>query len=148
MYSTDSPFAEGIGCGYCHADYHDSWASSKHAQAAKDPFVLDLYTGTGAQGSVPAQGPGWLLDNPGEAGPCANCHAPTAALAAPNGTRLDEVSGVHRNGVFCESCHKVADVGNPEATPVTGAFRYWRPENGVLMAFGPLDDAGDEHFLC
>lgn len=146
-HSDDSPFAEGIGCGFCHADYHDSWATSKHAQAAKDPFVLDLYTGTGGKGSVPAQGPGWLLDNPSAAGPCANCHAPTAALAAPNDTRLDQVSGVHLNGVFCESCHKVADVGNPEATPVTGAFRYWRPENGVLMAFGPLDDAGDEHHM-
>ncbi|MCC7075188.1 MAG: hypothetical protein IT383_27995 [Deltaproteobacteria bacterium] len=146
-HSDDSPFAEGIGCGFCHADYHDAWADSKHAQAAKDPYVLDLYTGTGGRGTVTSQGPGWLVDNPTEAGPCANCHAPTAALAAPNATRLDQVSGAHLNGVFCESCHKVRDVGNVEATPVTGAFQYWRPQNGVLMAFGPLDDAGDEHHM-
>lgn len=146
-HSNDSPFAEGIGCGFCHADYHDAWADSKHAQAAKDPYVLDLYKGTGGHGSVASQGPGWLVDNPTEAGPCANCHAPTAALAAPNEAWLDQVSGVHLNGVFCESCHKVRDVGDIENTPVTGAFRYWRPPNGVLMAFGPLDDAGDEHHM-
>ena len=139
-----SPFAEGLGCGACHNDYYEAWKDSRHAEATTSPYVLDLYTGSGGEGTVETQGPGYLVDFPDQAGPCANCHAATAALDAPNETRLDQVEGVHTNGVYCETCHKVRDLGVPHETPATGAFQYWRPQNGVLMAFGPLDDASDE----
>ena len=67
-----------LGCDLCHGKQVEQWENSWHAQATRNPLVLDLYDGSGASGGAP--GPSYRSDLPEQAGPCANCHAAVAAI--------------------------------------------------------------------
>lgn len=72
---------------------------------------------------------------PAAFGPCADCHAPAAAIAAPGATDLNAVSGLaFDKGVFCDFCHKVKRVTVNERPGVNGAIELLRP--------GPPGDFG------
>ena len=76
--ASDEPDYEPVGvseCGGCHGERYMQWATSHHAYSAQNPWVLDLFSGTG----TPGGGAGYVFKNthdPGETGFCATCHAP------------------------------------------------------------------------
>ncbi len=126
----------GQGCSSCHEKQYEAWQGSKMAGSARNPRVLGLYTGTDRWGR-PA-GEGYRLDHPDRPGPCANCHAPAAAIDGE--VRLDEVEGIAREGVFCDICHKVREVEVGAGPGVGGALQIQRPTAAGLFAFGPFED--------
>ena len=127
------------GCNMCHGQQADDWQKSEMAKSAQNPRVFSLYLGTDEAGNH--IGGGYRDDNPDKAGPCANCHAPAAAVNAPNNTRLDLVEGVAKEGVFCDVCHKIRDVTIGGGLGVGGAVHIQRqPSWLALFAFGPFDD--------
>ena len=129
-----------FGCNLCHGKQYEAWQDSLMAESATSERVLSYYLGTNLDGD-PA-GPGYRLDHPDKAGPCANCHAPAAAILAPSQTVLSEVDGVAREGVFCDVCHKVSDIDVVDAPGVDGSLVHYRPSAWVgLFAFGPYEDA-------
>jgi len=72
-----SPYDPGTSftCGTCHADQHAEWLSSNHANAGRNEWVLDLFSGTG----TPGGSAGYVFRDTHEAddsGFCATCHAP------------------------------------------------------------------------
>ncbi|MCI0684540.1 MAG: cytochrome c family protein [Gemmataceae bacterium] len=131
-------------CGNCHTQIHDAWTRSAHAGAAKNPKFLHLFAGTdGHDGSGPPAAT-WNLqaEHPLGSGVCAACHAPT--LTSPE---LDydvrQARGVHRHGVHCDYCHKIADAPVDKLGTRFGrdGYRLARPRGGEQLFFGPLDDA-------
>ena len=129
------------GCNYCHGAYERDTRDSLMSEAARDPYVLGLYAGTDLDGEAAAVG--YRLDRPAEAGPCADCHAPAAAVDAPGGTVLTDVDGVAADGVFCDVCHKVAAVDTDAGPGVNGSVTLWRPSPLVgRFCFGPFEDGG------
>jgi hypothetical protein len=88
-----------------------------------------------------------LQEHPAGAGVCASCHAPGAAPT--DALDLREVKGVASQGVHCDLCHKIADVGDGKGGLNFGRFnlRLLRPREGQLF-FGPLDDVdrGEDAF--
>ena len=128
-----------VGCNGCHNDHYEIWAESKMAGSARNPRVHSLYLGTDLDGA-PA-GPGYRVDYPDQAGPCANCHAAAASANAPDETVLTEVSGIPAEGVFCDVCHKVRDVTVDAGPGVAGSLQFQRPSVLLgLFAFGPFED--------
>ena len=128
-----------FGCNACHGQQADDWQKSKMAHSAKNPRVFSLYKGTDISGNP--VGGGYRDDNPDKAGPCANCHAPAAAINAPGETRLDLVEGVAKEGVFCDFCHKIRDVKIGAGLGVGGAVQVQRQPAWLnLFAFGPFDN--------
>jgi hypothetical protein len=130
------------GCGFCHGAIADQWLESRHSIAAVDPWVFDLYNGTDADGNEAA--PGYKLEHD-DAGECGACHAATASWSAGEVVDLNEIPAEHRDGVFCETCHKILDV-EPGAGPgVDGSITLWRPGSDFSdgqggywqFAFGP-----------
>lgn len=133
--------AEDLGCGTCHTTIVDQWSTGRHAIAATDPLVLQLYDGTNAAGD-PDVAPGYRLEHD-DAGECGACHAATASWSEGQSVDLNEIPVEHSYGVYCESCHKVRSV-TPGAGPGTlGSLEYWRPSYGdglggyAPFAFGP-----------
>ena len=107
---------------------------------------FSLYNGTDLTGTRPVA-PGYKQDFPGTVGNCATCHAPGAAYDAPFTTDLNALTGVDREGVFCEFCHKVGAVYLDPATdrpypntPGTLSMRIYRPFGSDQIFFGSLDD--------
>jgi hypothetical protein len=97
----------------------------------------------------PYYGPGYKLDFPASGGNCATCHVPAAAARPGQAYAVDvnQVSGIEAEGVFCEFCHKIGDVtldpgtGRPFPNmPGTLSMRLYRPEEGLQLFFGTLDD--------
>ena len=99
--------------------------------------------------NAPYYGPGFKLDFPQSAGNCAACHLPAAAVGAPYDTDPNTVTGVGRESVACDFCHKVWSV---KLDPVTGkpypntpgvlSFEFRRPPAGQQFFAGPYDDVG------
>ncbi|MEE8410479.1 MAG: multiheme c-type cytochrome [Myxococcota bacterium] len=146
---TDNPsyiWWQAEDCGACHVEIHSQWAGSRHAGAATNAKVLQLYLGTDAQGNVDVA-PGYKLEHD-DAGPCGGCHAATASWTAGASVDLNDVRGVHRSGVFCETCHKIRAV-EPNGEPgIDGSITMWRPSGDLAggagasfpFAFGPYAD--------
>lgn len=134
-----------IGCGHCMVAFPD-WVNNAHAQAGANPRFFSLYNGTDITGTT-AVSPGYKFDFPGTAGNCATCHAPGAAANTPFTADMNELSGVEREGVFCDFCHKI---GYAYLNPATGlpypnapgvvSNRLYRPPADTHMFFGPFDD--------
>jgi len=75
---------------------------------------------------------------------CAGCHTPGAALRDPHELDLD-VAEVEpdASSVTCAGCHRIADVGDPNAAGVLlGATAIRGVLDGMPLGLGPLDDAG------
>ncbi len=135
-----------LGCGHCMAPSFPEWSDSAHSGAATNPRFLSLYNGADLSGEDTVA-PGYKLDFPGTAGNCAACHAPGAAANAPLDTDMNTLTGVNREGVFCEFCHKIGDVYLDPATgrpfpdaPGVLSLRLHRVYPGDQLFFGTLDD--------
>lgn len=152
----------------------DEWLRDAHSGAATNPRFLSLYNGSTVSGAVgqptsytfdpvvslnvpvaPSQGmdaagPGYLLDYPGQAGTCATCHVPVAALAEPYSADPNHATGVAAEGITCDFCHKVQDVRlRPDGLPDPGlpgvlSIDFLRPHEGEQIFIGPFDDTPGE----
>ncbi len=161
-----------LGCANCHGGIIvEQWVGSAHARGTSNSRFMTMYNGTDVDGNespltrysshrdygrfplrpdpdVPYFGPGFKLDFPDQAGTCAVCHAPTAALASTNGrVDVNGVTGVDALGVHCDFCHKVVDVRlNPltglpyENMPGVTSMELHRPSGDTQLFFGPYDD--------
>lgn len=133
-------------CGNCHGEIYREWSSSGHASAAHNRRLLNLYDGTDWQGRSSAT---WnlLAEHPLGAGVCAKCHAPTLGdpFQAYDVLAYDllQTSGVARQGVHCDYCHKVADAPTDKLGTRFGVdgLPLLRPADQRQLFFGPLDDA-------
>ena len=138
-------------CGNCHEEIFDQWHAGGHAHSATNPHFLDLYAGTASDGSS-KQGWGLLTEYPEAAGVCNACHAPAATLDELALADIRSVTGVARQGVHCDYCHKIQDVNLSAVGLTHGRFaaELLRPDpaSGQLF-FGPLDDVdrGEDSFL-
>lgn len=160
-----------LGCRDCHSQtINNQWAGSGHALGARNPRFLTMYNGTDVAGNQspptrsghnrdygsfplrpdlarPYYGPGYKLDFPNNAGNCAACHLPTAAIEEPYGTDPNRVTGVDAKGAHCDFCHKIAAVKlNPatnqpyENMPGILSIELRRPRPEPQLFFGPYDD--------
>ena len=137
--------AAPIGCGHCMVAY-PQWVTNAHGTSGTNQRFFSLYNGTDLTGTQHLGG-GYVDDFPGTAGNCATCHAPGAAANEPFTTDMNALAGVEQEGVFCDFCHKVADV---YLDPVTGlpygnmpgvqSIRLNRPPSDTHMFYGPFDD--------
>lgn len=140
------------GCGRCHQQT-DQWITSRHAGAATNPWVLDLFSGSGTDTAEGASGYVFTTTHdPGDTGFCAVCHAPTESPANVESLMLDEVVTLSGNeGVNCTACHQLHDVNhNSDALHLLGnaEFRFPEEENDGSGFFdkthqyvwGPLSD--------
>lgn len=160
-----------LSCSHCMPAYIE-WQRDAHSRSAINPRFLSMYNGTDFDGhqspptrfvddpkngpiperpevGEPYFGPGFKLDYPTEAGPCAACHVPVAAVCRREDSRVDpnQARGVERDGVACEFCHKIGEV---ELDPLTHlphpdrpgvlSVRLFRPAEGQQLFFGPFDD--------
>lgn len=158
-------------CSHCMPSF-DEWQADAHSRSAVNPRFLTMYNGTDVYGSQspptsygynrdygrfplrpdltkPYFGPGYKLDFPGTAGNCSACHVPGAAAAPGKAYAADpnQASGVDKEGVFCEFCHKIGDV---TLNPSTGlpnsnmagvlSMRLYRPAANQQLFFGNFDD--------
>jgi hypothetical protein len=133
-------------CATCHSSIYPQWAGSNHAGAARNEWVLDLFSGTG----TPGGGAGYVFRNthdPGETGFCATCHAPMADVFNPGQTMLNEVSDpAALEGVSCVACHQMDSVNenNLDALHFLGKSTYRFPADPGFSTgdyvWGPLDD--------
>ncbi len=153
----------------------DEWLQDAHASAAVNPRFLSLYTGTTLTGetgepttyrfdsasavNIPvapslgqdSTGAGFRLDFPNQAGPCATCHVPLLALESPYNADPTQATGVAREGITCDFCHKLWDVrvaaSNLPAPHLPGvlSIAMLRPPDGEQIFIGPFDDTpGDD----
>ncbi|MBI2957562.1 MAG: hypothetical protein HYY32_01845 [Chloroflexi bacterium] len=169
-----------LGCADCHGNtIYSQWASSAHAQGTDNIRFMTMYNGTDVSGrkspptrygtsrdygrfplkpetGAPYYGPGFKLDFPDQAGNCAQCHAPTAALGQPNGVDMNSVKGIDAKGSQCDFCHKISEVILDPATqapaenmPGVLSLRLNRPAGEAQVFFGPYDDVdvGPDTFL-
>jgi len=137
-HSAPSPFGGGLP--------FDEWSQDAHATSATNPRFLSMYNGSGP-GGRPHIGPGYKLDFPESAGNCATCHAPNAAVDSPLGTDPNRVTGVGKEGVGCDLCHKIWEVRLNPATglpfpnaPGVLSLEFRRPPRGDQLFLGPRDD--------
>jgi hypothetical protein len=97
-------------CGTCHADQFAQWQQSVHANAARNVWVRDLFSGDG----TPGGGAGYVFTqthDPGETGFCATCHAPMQDVFTPGQVMFNAITGpAGLDGVSCLGCHQIADV--------------------------------------
>ncbi|MBI2874252.1 MAG: carboxypeptidase regulatory-like domain-containing protein [Firmicutes bacterium] len=160
-----------VGCADCHGrTINEQWEGGAHAQGTGNIRFKTMYDGTDVEGNQspptrqgfhrdygrfplppdpnkPYYGPGFKLDFPDQAGHCATCHAPTAALDDPYNTDINGVQGIDAQGIQCDYCHKVEDVRvNPatqlpyEDMPGILSTEMRRPEGEPQLFFGPFDD--------
>lgn len=137
---------EPIGCGHCMVAF-PQWVTNAHGTSGTNPRFLSLYNGTDLTGTEHLGG-GYKDNFPGTAGNCATCHAPGAATDDQAFTTdMNELSGVEREGVFCDFCHKIADVYLNPATglpydnaPGVTSIQLNRPPSDTHMFYGPFDD--------
>ena len=149
----------------------DEWRRDAHGTSAANRRFLSMYNGTDLGGekqspptryfihkdygpvplppdpSLPYYGPGFKLDFPNAAGNCASCHLPAASVNAPLETDPNQATGVGREGVACDFCHKIWGVqtdpysGMPYPnTPGILSLRLRRPPEGGQLFLGPYDD--------
>lgn len=134
-----------IGCGHCMVAF-PQWVDNAHGQSGVNPRFFSLYNGNAVSGTLHTGG-GYKDDFPGTAGNCATCHAPGAAANEPFTTDMNELTGVETEGVFCDFCHKIADVYLDPATdlpypnaPGVASIQLNRPPSDTHMFYGPFDD--------
>jgi hypothetical protein len=133
-------------CGSCHPAIYPLWSGSNHAGAARNEWVLDLFSGSG----TPGGGAGYVYRNthdPGETGFCATCHAPMADVFNPGHTMLNEVTDpAALEGVSCVTCHQMdsVDENNLDALHFLGKSTYRFPNDPsfstAFYVWAPLDD--------
>jgi YVTN family beta-propeller protein len=135
-----------LGCGHCMSPSFQEWQHTAHAKSGTNVRFFSLYNGTDITGTGVIS-PGYKLDFPGTVGNCATCHAPGTAYDAPFTTDMNALTGVNREGVFCEFCHKVGAVYLNPATnrpynnaPGVISMRLYRPYGSDQIFFGSLDD--------
>lgn len=109
-------FTPARTCGGCHTTHHDQWRTSMHSYATKDPVWRALVRARqaefdGAQDQY-----------------CVQCHTPigTRGGEIEDGFSFDDLSLVARDGVSCETCHKMSAVARPYNAGL------------VLDEFGPM----------
>ncbi len=163
-----------MGCTACNPSLStlpfDEWQRDAHSQSAINPRFLSMYNGSNLAGrkspltrygfrrdygefplrpdpAQPYYGPGFKLDFPDSAGNCAACHLPAAAVNAAYQTDPNTATGVGREGVACDLCHKIWNVrldpstGAPYANmPGVLSFGFYRPVEGKQIFIGPYDD--------
>lgn len=160
-----------VGCNLAQSTLpFDEWQRDAHGQSATNPRFLSMYNGTDLKGNaspltryvfrrdygdsplrpdpaLPYYGPGFRLDFPKSAGNCAACHLPAAAVNAPYQTDPNTATGVGREGVACDLCHKIWDVRLDASTglpypnsPGVLSFDFYRPGEGKQIFIGPYDD--------
>jgi nitrate/TMAO reductase-like tetraheme cytochrome c subunit len=143
----DSPPGPGRhSCGNCHEEIYREWSASAHARSATGKHFLNLYDGNDWNGR-PDVGWSLLRQNPDGAAVCNSCHVPTMPLDFGTYADVRNAKGVAAQGVHCDYCHKIKDVGEGQFGLAHGRFnlRLLRPAEGQLF-FGPLDDVdrGDD----
>ena len=138
-------------CGGCHSNQRAQWAASRHAGAAINPWVLDLFSGTG----TPGGGAGYVYKTShgvGESGFCATCHAPMRDVFNPGTVQLDSVNtAAGLDGVNCVACHQIADVDANKINGLHSAgaafgktdYRFANDANASFQVFGALPDVGN-----
>jgi hypothetical protein len=132
-------------CGGCHDEHFAQWQTSQHAGAAVDPWVLDLFSGTG----TPGGSAGYVFKNthaPGASGFCATCHAALEDVSNPGHVLLDAASApAALDGVGCLTCHAIDSVNtNASALHHLGNATYRFPDepgaSSWRFVWGPLPD--------
>lgn len=134
-------------CGACHTDQFQQWQQSVHANAARNVWVRDLFSGDG----TPGGSAGYVFTqthDPGETGFCATCHAPMQDVRTPGQLPFNQISGaIGLDGVSCLGCHQIADV---DAKQLNGLhhvggksdYRFPAPSEHPteFYVWGPLTD--------
>ncbi len=131
-------------CRSCHGTYYNHWRQSRHAGSAVNPWVLDLFSGTG----TPGGGAGYVfrdLHDPDDTGFCATCHAPLEDVFDPGAVMLDELTTpIGLDGVTCLACHQLAHVNDDvDALHHLGNGEYRFPLSSVdtwFYVWGNLPD--------
>lgn len=131
-------------CLACHFNYWQQWSTSRHAGAAQNAWVRDLFSGDG----TPGGSAGYVFRETHDAddsGFCATCHAPLEDVFTPGELMLDEVSTpAGQDGVNCLACHQMAHVNaDVSALHHLGNTQYRFPQGTTqtaLHVFGPLAD--------
>lgn len=129
-------------CSNCHADTTiPQWRRDAHSHSDVNPLLLTMYNGTDVKGT-PRVFPGYKIDFPNSAGNCANCHAPTRAVANPWGTDLGKAASGSNDGISCDFCHKIKDVELHVGGGYPGilSIKFNRPPPGEQVFYGPHDD--------
>lgn len=136
-------------CGNCHPMIVSQWISNAHGGAVSNPRFYSLYNGTNLTGSTSVE-PGYVLDFPGTAGHCANCHAPGTGIDGYMSTDMNRVRGIITSGIHCDYCHKVGGIYMDQSSqsvylnaPGAQSQRMLRPPPGDDIFFGPYDDIHD-----
>ena len=141
----------GQSCGGCHTRQRADWQSARHSQSAVNPWVLDLFSGTGTPGGAA----GYVYKNThdvGSSGFCATCHAPMQDVFTPGMLQLDNVStAAGSDGVNCVACHQIANVdqariNNLHAAGTFGKTDYYfaNDANAAFQVFGALKDVNTD----
>lgn len=134
-------------CRECHPAQVEEWNASALANAGVNPWVFDVYDGTGTSGGM--GGFVYTRDSVHAAGnpsaECGACHQPEIWLTQPYSAMQDTLTGgtgaLH--GVSCDICHKIALVDTtrlhyPGVHP--DAVTMARPPPGTQVQFGVLGD--------
>jgi hypothetical protein len=127
---TPDPGAGIWSCGNCHRTAYEEWKGSRHAVAATNAVTRAVYE----RDYLEALASGGAA---GDAGLCAACHAPEAALDG-RVARLGEVTGVAALGNHCDLCHKVHHVERIDAPGVRGSLALGRPSPDDPRVPGPI----------
>lgn len=134
----------GRACEACHfgptLPVVREWEASAHGRSATNPFFLSFFNGGGSVPLLPKLG--YRIDFPSAAGNCSNCHVPALALRRPYDADPNLATGVEREGVLCDLCHKIktadADLDGGKAGVLSMTFA--RPPKGEQIFIGTLDD--------
>ncbi len=144
--ASDPNPAEPEQCGNCHEAIFREWSEGGHAFSAVNRRFMNLYEGTDWHGNEEI---GWslLAECPEGSGVCYSCHVPSLEPDPRVISDLRRVGGVHRQGVHCDFCHKIADVRTDQVGLDHGRFamRLLRPPPGEQLFLGPLDDEDRSH---
>ncbi|NQT16192.1 MAG: hypothetical protein HQ582_25770 [Planctomycetes bacterium] len=128
-------------CGNCHEQIFREWSASAHARSATNRRFMNLYQGTDWHGN---KNVGWNLleEYPEASGVCYSCHVPSLPPDPTVIRDLRNVTGVDRQGIHCDFCHKIVDVSIDNVGYDHGRFamRHVRPTPGRQLFFGSLDD--------
>ncbi len=131
-------------CRTCHGTYFNHWQASRHAGSAVNPWVLDLFSGSG----TPGGSAGYVFrdsHDPDDTGFCATCHAPLEDIFNPGQVMLDEVTTpAGLDGVTCLACHQLAHVNDDiDALHHLGNSQYRFPlgtTDTSMYVWGTLPD--------
>ncbi|EKD52284.1 MAG: putative pentaheme protein [uncultured bacterium] len=137
---------ENNSCDQCHPEIVTEFKADRHSQSAQNELFLKMFNGTGDRQT----GFGYKTDFPNSNGNCASCHQPVAAINQPYHTDPNTVSGVAKEGVNCDFCHKIknASVDRTGGHPGVLSYQFSRPQTGHQTFYGPLDDVhpGEDSF--